>query len=519
MTLQREAREGARQPGRWPAGRAVLLDRTPARWVLAAAAPAGVAVLAGWWTPRGPLTATQALSAMALGLLAGGFAGALSRSRWAILLAPAVFVVVFELLRAGYSGPTVDGIHPGTVYGLMAFGLGRGVHGLLALVPMALGAAAGSALARRRAGSPPPASRRAAVGVWARRAVAGTTALAVVAVAGLLARPASTDPIVDDTGSPVAGSVAELTHVDVGGHELGLMLRGRSSDNPVLLFLAGGPGGTELGAMRRHLSSLEERFVVATLDQRGTGTSYSEIDPTDTLTLDGAIADALAVTDYLRDRFDEEQIYLVGQSWGTLLGVLLLEQRPRAFAAYVGVGQMVSPVETDRTFYEDTLAWARDRGDDDLVRMLERNGPPPYSDYRAYEPALSYEQELYPYDHSRNSEGEGQMGENLLVEEYTLLDKLHVFPAFLDVFSTLYPRIQQLDLREQAGALDVPVYVVLGAHEAPGRAGPARAWFELLQAPHKELRVFETSGHRPLWEQPEQFTDLMTEVLSATATG
>ena len=58
--------------------------------------------------------------------------------------------------------------------------------------------------------------------------------------------------------------------------------------------------------MRRHSQALEDDFVVATLDQRGTGTSYDQLDPTDTMTLDEAVADAVAVTDYLRERFDEE---------------------------------------------------------------------------------------------------------------------------------------------------------------------------------------------------------------------
>jgi proline iminopeptidase len=523
MTLQQEGLETTRTTSAAPAAptthrvRDLLGERAWARWALAAAAPVAFALLAAWWTPRGPMTTAQALSAMALGLLAGACAGLIARSRWAILLAPVAFVAVFEVARAGYSGPTVDGIHVGTIYGLMALTLGRGVHGLLALLPMALGAVAGAALARRRAGDAPARSRRAVVGLWARRGVAGLTAVALLALAVLVARPATTDPIVDAAGDPVAGSIAELTRVDVGDHDLGLMLRGRSTDNPVLLFLAGGPGGSELGAMRRHSSQLEDSFVVATLDQRGTGTSYGQIDPTDTLTLDDALADALAVTEYLRDRFGQQRIYLVGQSWGTLLGVLMLKEQPDAFAAYVGVGQMVSPTATDRIFYDDTLAWARRTGDDGLVDTLVRNGPPPYTDIRAYEAALSYEHELYPYDRTGNSEGAGQMGENLFVEEYALLDTLRVFPGFLDVFATLYPRIQDVDLRERAATVDVPVYLALGAHEAPGRALPAREWFDALQAPRKELRLFDTSGHRPLWEQPEQFADLMADVLAQTS--
>jgi pimeloyl-ACP methyl ester carboxylesterase len=472
-------------------------------------------VLAGVWTPRGPLTTFEALSAMLLGLLTGLAAGYLTRTRWTIVIAPLVFVVVFELLRARLTGPSVDGIHPFTTYGLMAFALGRGVHAVLTLAPMMLGATYGAALARRsvagRAGRRP-------LGQWVRRVVAGATAAALVLLGILIARPASTDPIVDADGNVRAGSVAELTTVDVGDHELGLMLRGVSTENPVLLFLAGGPGGSELGAMRRHSQALENDFVVATLDQRGTGTSYDQLDPTETLTLDDAVADVVAVTDYLRARFDQPDVYLVGQSWGTTLGVLAVQQHPERYRAFVGVGQMVSQSASDRIFYTDTLEWARANGDDGLVDRLESIGPPPYNrdNVLHYEPALSHEQAVHPYDHSVNHEGVGQMGENLLVEEYTLLDQAHVLVAFLDVFAQLYPQLQGIDFREQATSLEVPVYVAQGRHEAPGRLQPAREWFALLQAPSKQWTWFDTSGHRPLWEQPEEFHDLMITVLRQT---
>lgn len=498
--------------------RAVWADKRLA-WGLALLPAIGYGLLASWWTPRGPLSTFEGLSAMGLGLVVGLVVGLLLRTRWAMLMAPVTFAVVFELARLDVSGPTVDGIHLGSTYGIMAFTVGRGVHGLLALLPMVLAAALGAALARRRLSTArrPQRGFLGGLGLWLRRGVAVATGLVLVALAAFVARPATTDPIVDADGQTVAGSVAELTRVDVGGHDLALMIRGRSTQNPVLLFLAGGPGGSELGAMRRHSEALEDDFVVVTFDQRGTGKSYDQLDPTDTMTLDGAVADAVAVTNYLRDRFDQEKVYLVGQSWGTTLGVLAVQKHPELYRAYVGVGQMVSQAATDKIFYEDTLAWAREEGNTDLVDILEANGPPPYTDVLSYEAALSYEMEVHPYDHSANSEGAGRMSENLFVEEYTLLEQLHILGATADVFSVLYPQLQDIDFRAQATSLQVPVYLAQGAHEAPGRQLLAQEWFDLLRAPSKKLVTFDTSGHRPLWEQPAEFQDLMATVLVETA--
>jgi pimeloyl-ACP methyl ester carboxylesterase len=272
--------------------------------------------------------------------------------------------------------------------------------------------------------------------------------------------------------------------------------------------------------MRRHLEALEQDFLVVTWDQRGTGKSYSELDPTSTLTLDQAVSDATEVTNYLRNRFGKEKIYLVGQSWGTILGVLAVQQHPELYQAFVGTGQMVSPRETDRIFYQDTLEWARQTGKDDVVATLTDIGPPPYPSILNYEPLLSYEKDVYPYNRSQNSEGEGQMSENLFVEEYTLLEQIHIFAGVFDTFSVLYPQIQDIDFREDATKLDVPVYLVQGRYEARGRAELANEWFEQLEAPSKKMIVLDTSGHRPLFEQPEQFTSVMTEtVLAETQPG
>lgn len=484
---------------------------------MAAAVPALWALVAGWWTPRGPLTTFEVLAAMALGLVVGWASGVVLRSRWAMLLAPVVFMVVFELTRLGTSGPTVDAPAAST-YGIFALVVGRGFHGLVGLTPMVLGAALGAGFARRWTATAADHAVPRSAGQSVRRGVAVLTGLALIVLAALITRPATTDQIVDASGDEVAGSIAELITVDVGGKELGLMIRGTSTDNPVVLFLAGGPGGSELGAMRNHLEALEDTFTVATWDQRGAGTSYATLDPTDTLTLAGQVEDAIEVTDYLRDRFGQERILLLGQSWGSTLGVLAVQEAPDRYAAFVGTGQMVSQLATDRIFYEDTLSWAEKNGNDGLGDQLRGIGPPPYSEMLDYETALSYEHQVYPYDHSPNAEGEGGFSENFFVPEYSRTDQIHLLGSFMDTFSVLYPQLQEIDFRETATEFEVPMFFVQGAYEADGRAEPFEEWYPMIEAPTKDLVELDTSGHRPLFEQPDEFVAYMNDtVLTQTA--
>jgi pimeloyl-ACP methyl ester carboxylesterase len=93
------------------------------------------ALAAGLWMPRGPVAGVEGVLTVLISLAVGVLAGAATRSRRAMLLAPATFIAVFELVRLGTDGLTVDGVHLST-YGVMAFVVGRGLHGVLALLPM-----------------------------------------------------------------------------------------------------------------------------------------------------------------------------------------------------------------------------------------------------------------------------------------------------------------------------------------------------------------------------------------------
>jgi pimeloyl-ACP methyl ester carboxylesterase len=475
-------------------------------WFLAVIVAVGTGLISAWLTPRGPVTTTQALVSIAMALLVGALVGFLTGSRWSLLVTPVTFIVVFELARMGVDGPTVDGIHLDSMYGMIAFVLGRIFHGILVLIPMMLGMVYGIWFANRsgREG----AARIGNFG-WL---VTALTTIAVVGIAFLIARPAKTAPITRSDGKPLPDSISELTTVSLGGHDQALMIRGRNTQNPVLLYLAGGPGGTDIGAMRADVT-LEQHFVVVTWEQRGAGKSYPALDPAETLTLEQVIADTIEVTDYLRERFDEDKIYLVGNSWGTTLGVLAVQQHPERYHAFVGTGQMVSLQATDLMFYEDTLAWAEQTGNDALLATLRQNGPPPYDYLLEYEPALSHEHDWNPYPELDMSR---EMPAILFVPENNFMDRINGFRGFLDTFAVLYPQLQEIDFRHDVPRLEVPVYVVLGKHEARGRDVLAREWFKMLEAPSKVLIVFEHSGHRPLFEEPAKFASLMTRIKDET---
>lgn len=490
-------------------GRAVL-DLVWSDWRLGAlvafALAAGFGLISAWLTPRGPVTTSEALISIGAALLIGVGAGLALANRWSILVTPLVFAVVFELARLGVEGPTVDAINLSGLYGTIAFVLGRVFHGVLVLVPLALGSVYGVWLADRLGNT---TSAKMGGPGWT---LTGIVTVAVAAMAFFIAIPASTPPIVGSDGEPLAGSVAELTTVSIGGHDQTMMIRGRSVDNPVLLYLTGGPGGTDIGAIRRDVT-LEQDFTVVAWDQRGAGKSYAALDPTDTFTTDQLVSDTIEVTNYLRERFDQEKIYLVGQSWGSTLGVLAAQQQPELYHAFVGVGQMVSQRETDIMFWEDTLAWAEETGNTGLAETLRSNGPPPYVDLMDYDPFIASEHDWNPYP---EFDPNNEMPAILFVPEYSWMDRINAFKGFLDTVGTIYPQLQVIDFRQDVTTLDVPFYMVRGEHEARGRAVLAEEWFDMLDAPSKEAFVFEGSGHRAHFDRPGEFAEVMGHVLETS---
>ena len=110
-------------------------------------------------------------------------------------------------------------------------------------------------------------------------------------------------------------------------------------------------------------------------DQRASGKSCTKASLNGSITVEMMIEDACAVVDELCRRFGKEKIYIVGHSWGSILGVMLTKRIPEKIAYYIGMGQFVEGAENERLSYEFCLNEARRVGDDKVVAKLEKGAP------------------------------------------------------------------------------------------------------------------------------------------------
>jgi pimeloyl-ACP methyl ester carboxylesterase len=323
---------------------------------------------------------------------------------------------------------------------------------------------------------------------------------------------ASTPRIVDGNGNTPENSVAELIKLELNGRKQWISIRGWDKNAPVLLFLAGGPGGTQMAAVRHELAELERHFVVVNWDQPGSGKSYYA-EKTKNITPDTYIQDGHALTEYLKERFSQEKIYLVGESWGSALGIFLVDKYPESYHALIGTGQMVDFAETERMDYEKAMEIAQSKGDTAFIEKLMANGMPPY-----YGKDVTWKSVLYLNYLSAYMAGNPEIhspGYNTLRDicssEYGLLDKINFYRGIINTYNHVYQQLYTIDMRKDYTKLDVPVYFFLGRHDVNAPPALVEEYAQALDAPDKGIVWFEHSGHSPWINEPAKF---VREVLS-----
>jgi pimeloyl-ACP methyl ester carboxylesterase len=321
---------------------------------------------------------------------------------------------------------------------------------------------------------------------------------------------ATTPPITDAQGTVIPGSIATLEKVNLNGSEQWVSIRGKDVDKPVLLFLAGGPGGSQLVTERRALAGLEDHFVVVNWEQPGAGKSFDAVDCS-ALTPERYVSDGIALVEYLRERFDEDKVYLLGESWGSALGVWMVQRDPELFHAFIGTGQMVAFLENDLMCYEFALNLARDRGDTEKVAQLEQQGPPPYYGEGVAMKEAAFLMDTFNYMNADPAIADDGFNtfQDLAGSEYGLYDKVSWFRGALDTLGVVYPQLWNVDFRKQATELQVPVYFLIGRHDVNAPPVLTEQYYDDLSAPHKEIVWFERSGHNPWVTESAEFVDVV----------
>ena len=301
-------------------------------------------------------------------------------------------------------------------------------------------------------------------------------------------------------------SISELREVEFNGRKQWVSIRGENKDAPILLFLAGGPGGSQLAAVRYEMPELEKEFVVVGWDQPGSAKSYGsrkDLKPSD------YVEDGIALTDYLRNRFNQEKIYIVGESWGSYLGIMMADNEPQKFYGIINTGQMVNFLETEVIDYTKALELSLEKGDTDKMVRLIKIGKPPYYGvdvtWRSAE-YLNYLTEEMNQNPDINNPGYETI-RDILSPEYGILDKFNYLLGILNTFNDVYQQLYEVDIRETQSKLEVPIKFLIGRHDLNAPTSLAKAYFDLLEAPLKEFIWFEHSGHSPWINESAAFVD------------
>ncbi len=427
------------------------------------------------------------------------------RKKWLLYpLAAALVVVVYFLLFRKLLGVELAAWLELAVLGALA--LAAAITVLAILVTLAL-----MAFSKNRS------ARRKNLGGQGAFLLASLALVAALILGSQLA--AHTPAILNADGKPLPGSIATLEKVILGGVDQWLIVRGQDVNKPILLFLSGGPGASEAARVLRFNRELEEHFVVVIWEQRGCGKSYPSFNPPSDLTLEKYTSDVLELSEMLRSRFDERKIYLVGHSWGTIIGVRAVQQRPDLFHAYVGTAQMVDILETDQIIYDMVLDHSRKTGDNAFAQTLETQGRPPYmgkSPIKPYATLFGREYAVYEApnikdeDYRRN----GDILELMLKQsEYGWLDRAYYLLGLMNTFNAVYPQLQDMDFRQDATQFELPVYLVLGRHDMNNPFQIPEEYFNRIAAPSKRLSFFENSGHGMIWEEAALFHSLMIDTV------
>ncbi|MGG2094639.1 alpha/beta hydrolase [Bacillus sp. S13(2024)] len=301
-------------------------------------------------------------------------------------------------------------------------------------------------------------------------------------------------------------SISALEQVEINGSSHEIMIRGKDKDNPVIIFVHGGPGCPEIPYAQKYQNLLENSFTVVNYDQRASGKSYHFFEDYSNLSSDLLVKDLLAMTDYISKRLGKEKVILIGHSYGTYIATQAAYKAPEKYEAYIGIGQMSDTVESEIDSLNYSINQAQNAGNKDDVLSLQ-----------GLTEKIKNGDTFIPRNYVMKYGGSSRLIDNpdgnnidmLFSSEYNLLDVIRYNYGLAYSQQILLKEVLKNPLPTLVTKLKLPCYFVMGKYDYMTSSSAAKKYFDMIEADKKEFIAFEKSAHYPQFEEKEKFYEWM----------
>ena len=262
--------------------------------------------------------------------------------------------------------------------------------------------------------------------------------------------------------------------------------------------------------------TLEEHFIVVNWDQRGAGKSYSKKIATESLNTEQYISDCVELVKILMNRFKKKKIYIMGHSWGSVLGTYVVQRHPEFFYAYIGIGQVANMIQNEQISYKFVYDRAKETNNDKALKKLEEIQPYDGKDFKKIKIQRKWLTKFKGSVYNFKSEWD-MMKYGLGSPEYSLRDFIKFFKGSKFTIDAMLEQLTEVDFFTEVPELKVPIYICQGRHDYQTPFELAERFFNQVKAPKKKFIWFENSAHSPIFEESEKFNSvLINEVLKDT---
>lgn len=308
--------------------------------------------------------------------------------------------------------------------------------------------------------------------------------------------------------------INEAKYVDIHGAQEWITVRGEDRRKPVILFLHGGPSEANSPFVSFY-RAFEQDYVFVQWDQPGAGKTYIKAGSHQpALNLNHMSDDGVAVAALLCDELHQKKIILIGQDFGAVLGLRMIEKRPELFSAFIGTGQTVSLRATQDILYRLAQDHAAQAQDTQMLTALKKLGPPPYNFKQYSDFQDCCRNPLWPAD---DVAGIRQMRASLVLSPSLSLPEIFGWLQALQTGETALDAqfFSMPDLRSTDTHFSVPVFFIQGADDNVTPSELVADYAAHIQAPLKRISIIPHAGHFMMWTHEASFYKELTADLRA----